>query len=100
MGSAVGDSVAADLPQPGAPVTMANPPSPASCCTRQQKDSRIWVTWSASVGTLGANGFHLSPYALLATAQGALDAFAEVTGSNWKAFQSSQPRARDVTRMA
>src|SRR6202163_1160444 len=50
---------AADLPQPGAPVTRAKPPSPASCWTRQQNDSRRVVTCSASVGTLGANGFHL-----------------------------------------
>src|SRR5277367_3972702 len=53
---------AADLPQPGAPVTRAKPPSPASCCTRQQNDSRRVVTCSASVGTLGVNGFHLRPY--------------------------------------
>src|ERR1700758_5579522 len=53
---------AADLPQPGAPVTRAKAPSPASCSTRQQNDSRRVVTCSASVGTLGANGFHLRPY--------------------------------------
>src|SRR6185312_264080 len=53
---------AADLPQPGAPVTRAKPPSPASCWTRQQNDSRRGVTCSASVGTLGVNGFHLRPY--------------------------------------
>src|ERR1700722_20570552 len=53
---------AADLPQPGTPVIRAKPPSPASCCTLQQKDSRRVVTCSASVGTLGVNGFHLRPY--------------------------------------
>src|SRR5271167_5115940 len=52
----------ADLPQPDAPVTRAKPPSPASCCTRQQNDSRRVVTCNASVGTLGANGFHFRPY--------------------------------------
>src|SRR5208283_1256566 len=52
----------ADLPHPGAPVTRAKPPSPASCCTRQQNDSRRRVTCNASVGTLGVNGFHLRPY--------------------------------------
>ena len=30
----------ADLPVPGAPVTRAKPPSPTSCWTRQQNDSR------------------------------------------------------------
>src|ERR1700722_5943619 len=52
----------ADLPQPGTPVIRAKPPSPASCCTLQQNDSRRVVTCSASVGTLGVNGFHLRPY--------------------------------------
>ena len=50
-----------DLPVPGAPVTRAKPPSPASCSTRQQNDSMRGVTWSASTGTSGANGFHLRP---------------------------------------
>src|SRR6516164_9128977 len=53
---------AADLPQPGAPVTRAKPPSPTSCWTRQQNDSRRVVTCSAVDGTAGANGFHLRPY--------------------------------------
>jgi hypothetical protein len=44
---------AADLPQPGAPVSRAKPPSPVSCRTRQQNDFRRVLTCSASVGTLG-----------------------------------------------
>src|ERR1700730_13219772 len=65
---------AADLPQPGTPVTRAKPPSPASCCTLQQNDSRRVVTCSASVGTLGVNGFHLRPYSasIRAVRQGGL----------------------------
>src|SRR3954447_11632810 len=53
---------AADLPQPGAPVTRAKPPSPASWLTRQQNESRRGVTCSASAGTEELNGFHLRPY--------------------------------------
>ena len=39
-------------------------------------------------------------YALLAAAQGAVDAFAAATGSDWKPYQQSQTADRDVTRMA
>jgi hypothetical protein len=42
----------------------------------------------------------MQAYALLATAQGAVDAFAAVIGSDWKPFQQNQPADRDVTRMA
>jgi hypothetical protein len=51
-----------DLPVPGAPVTSAKPPSRTSCSTLQQKDPMRGVTWSASTGTSGANGFHLRPW--------------------------------------
>src|ERR1700722_677673 len=51
-----------DLPTPGAPVTSAKPPSPASCSTRQQNDSIRGVSCRASAGTSGANGFHFKPY--------------------------------------
>ena len=52
----------ADLPVPTPPVTRANPPSPTSCWTRQQKDSMRGVRCRASTGTSGENGFHLTPY--------------------------------------
>src|ERR1700683_4915576 len=52
----------AALPQPGTPVSKAKPASPARWCPGQQNDSRRVVTCSASVGTLGVNGFHLRPY--------------------------------------
>src|SRR6516225_3874994 len=42
---------ATDLPLPGAPVTRAKPPSPASWPTRQQKECRRAVTCKASAGT-------------------------------------------------
>jgi hypothetical protein len=42
----------------------------------------------------------LQAYALLASAQGAVDAFAHVTGSDWKPYQQSQPADRNVTRQA
>jgi hypothetical protein len=42
----------------------------------------------------------MQAYALLAAAQGAVDAFAAVTGSDWKPFQQNQPADRNVTRMA
>ena len=51
-----------DLPMPAAPLTNAKPPSPASCSTRQQKDSMRGVSWSASTGTSEANGLHFRPY--------------------------------------
>ena len=42
----------------------------------------------------------MQAYGLLAAAQGAVDAFAEVTGSNWKPYQQTQPAAQGVTRQA
>jgi len=42
----------------------------------------------------------LQAYALLAAAHGAVDAFAELTGSDWKAYQASQPAGRTLDRMA
>jgi hypothetical protein len=42
----------------------------------------------------------MQAYALLAAAQGAVDAFATVTGSDWKPYQQNQPADRDVTRLA
>ena len=53
------DAERSGLAEPGAPETSAKPPSPASCSTRQQNEFRRVVTCNASVGTLGANGFHL-----------------------------------------
>ncbi len=42
----------------------------------------------------------MQAYGLLAAAQGAVQAFAAVTGSDWKPYQQSQIAKRDVTRMA
>lgn len=42
----------------------------------------------------------LQAYALLAAAQGAVDAFAAVTGSEWMPYQDSQPADRNVSRQA
>ena len=42
----------------------------------------------------------MQAYALLAAAQGAVDAFAAVTGSDWKPYQQNQTADRDVTRLA
>ena len=42
----------------------------------------------------------MQAYGLLAAAQGAVDAFAAVTGSDWKPYQQSQPNAQGVTRKA
>jgi hypothetical protein len=42
----------------------------------------------------------IQAYAHLAAAQGAVDAFAAATGSDWKPYQQSQTADRDVTRMA
>jgi hypothetical protein len=42
----------------------------------------------------------LQAYALLAAAQGAVDAYAHATGSDWKPFQQSQPADRNVARQA
>ena len=49
------------LPVPGSPVTRPNPPSRTNVCsTRQQKLSIFAVVSSASTGSSGENGFHLS----------------------------------------
>jgi hypothetical protein len=42
----------------------------------------------------------LQAFALLATAQGAVDAFAHVIGSDWKPYQQSQTADRNVSRQA
>ena len=42
----------------------------------------------------------MQAYGLLAAAQGAVDAFAAVTGSDWKPYQPSQSAAQGVTRKA
>ena len=42
----------------------------------------------------------MQAYAFLAAAQGAVDAFAAVTGSDWKSYQPSQPANQGVARKA
>ena len=42
----------------------------------------------------------MQAYGLLAAAQGAVDAFAAVTGSDWKPYQPNQAAAQGVTRKA
>ena len=42
----------------------------------------------------------MQAYGLLAAAQGAVDAFAVVTGTGWKPYQPNQPAAQGVTRQA
>jgi hypothetical protein len=42
----------------------------------------------------------MQAFAVLAAAQGAVDAFANVTGSTWRPYQASVPTSQGVSRMA